>query len=75
MTPLKAEEPALSHWTSPELKNATLLNYYGRFYPYPRLFLKVFHSQWTRPKLAYFARLASKFLWLQICEYICFRES
>lgn len=61
-----AEEPSLNQWNSTEQKSASLLNYMVDFCRYPELFLEVFHSQWTRPKLAYLRRLPSKFLWFQL---------
>lgn len=41
-----------------------LIELRGQPYLYPRLFLEVFHSQWTRPKSACLAGLLPKLLWL-----------
>lgn len=71
VTLLKAEEPAPSHGTSTECH---LIELHGQLYLHPRLFLEVFHSQWTRPKSACLAGLLPKLLWLQIREQICIRE-
>lgn len=78
LMPLPSCDIAHSRGTCPKPRTSTechLIELHGQIYLCPRLFLEVFHSQWTRPKSACTARLLPKLLWLQIREQIFIRES